>query len=361
MKAAVLLGNNNIVYTDIEEPILEHGYAKIKVYVCGVCGSDIPRVHNNAAHNYPLVLGHEFSGEIIDISENTFDLKVGDSVSVAPLIPCNNCSDCHSGNYSLCEKYSFIGSRQQGGLAEYVVVPIQNLVKIPSNLSYVTAALIEPSTVALHALKVCGFGGNKTAVVIGCGIIGIFTIQWLKLLGATKVIAVARGCQAKLAAQKAGADIVLEDNVNDFLTNQVWESYGFASYVFDCVGSEKTICTSLQAVEKKGCICFIGTPKTKVTIPIATWEKILRKECHVTGSWMSYSAPFPGEEWTESVNAFSKKTLKVFPEMISGTHHLESVADVFAQIKEAKPRGRVLFLINECDSNCMDAKIEIEY
>ena len=128
MKAAVVCANEDVQYLDYEEPTPGPGEVKVKVKCSGICGSDIPRVLHNGVHFYPIVLGHEFSGDVVEVGEGVTKVKVGDHVSGAPLKPCMKCDDCQNGNFSLCKHYSFIGSREQGSNADYVVIPEQNAV-----------------------------------------------------------------------------------------------------------------------------------------------------------------------------------------------------------------------------------------
>ena len=166
MKAAVVCANEDVQYLDYEEPIPGPGEVKVKVRASGICGSDIPRVLHNGVHFYPIVLGHEFSGDVVEIGEGVTKVKVGDRVSGAPLKPCMKCDDCQNGNFSLCKHYSFIGSREQGSNADYVVIPEQNAVVYDSSISYEQAAMFEPSTVALHGLLQNEYQGGQ--YVAGC-------------------------------------------------------------------------------------------------------------------------------------------------------------------------------------------------
>ena len=145
MKAAVVVANEDVQYQEVEEPQVTPGHVKIKVRYSGICGSDIPRVLNHGVHFYPIVLGHEFSGDVVEVGEGVTKVKVGDRVSGAPLLPCMQCDDCQQGNFSLCKHYSFIGSRQQGSNADYVVVPEQNAVPFESSVPYEQGAMFEPS------------------------------------------------------------------------------------------------------------------------------------------------------------------------------------------------------------------------
>ena len=188
MKAAVVCANEDVRYMDYEEPQVTPGTVKVKVKASGICGSDIPRVLHNGVHFYPIVLGHEFSGDVVEVGEGVTSIKVGDHVSGAPLVPCMKCDDCQKGNFSLCKHYSFIGSRQQGSNADYVVIPEQNAVVYDPSISYEQAAMFEPSTVALHGVYQNQYQGGGYVAVLGGGTIGMFTMQWTKIFGSKKVV-----------------------------------------------------------------------------------------------------------------------------------------------------------------------------
>ena len=136
MKAAVLHAKDDLRYEDYPTPKPGEGQVLVRVKAAGVCGSDIPRVLGDAAHFYPIILGHEFSGEVEAVGSGVDTVSVGDRVAGVPLIPCFDCSDCQKGNYSQCGNYSFVGSRIQGGFADYVVLPQRNVVKFDKTVSF---------------------------------------------------------------------------------------------------------------------------------------------------------------------------------------------------------------------------------
>ncbi|MBO4355548.1 MAG: alcohol dehydrogenase catalytic domain-containing protein, partial [Clostridia bacterium] len=187
MKAGVLYGNEDIRFVDVETPKPGKGEVLVRVRMTGICGSDVPRVLYNGAHYYPIILGHEFSGEIAQIGEDVEGFSIGDRVSGAPLLPCMKCIDCVKGNYSLCKHYSFIGSREPGSFAEYVKMPAQNAIKFENNVSFEQGALFEPATVSLHGIKCADYKGGKKVAVVGSGTIGLFAMQWAKIYGAESV------------------------------------------------------------------------------------------------------------------------------------------------------------------------------
>ena len=217
MKAAVVCANEDVRYMDYEEPTPGPGEVKVKVKASGICGSDIPRVLNHGVHFYPIVLGHEFAGDVVEIGEGVTKVKVGDHVSGAPLKPCMKCDDCQNGNFSLCKHYSFIGSREQGSNADYVVIPEQNAVVYDASIPYEQAAMFEPATVALHGVYQNDYQGGQYVAILGGGTVGMFTMQWTKIFGSKKVV-VFDISEARLElAKRLGADEVINTTEEGFM------------------------------------------------------------------------------------------------------------------------------------------------
>lgn len=345
MKAAVCYGNGVIKYEDIEDVKAGKNQVKIKVKACGICGSDIPRALSDKAHHYPIILGHEFSGVIDELGNGVNDFEIGDIVTVAPLIPCGECEQCQKGNYSLCPNYSFIGSRQQGAMAEYIVVPKENVFKLSKNILFEQGALFEPATVALHAFYQNNYQPDGYVAILGGGTIGIFALQWAKILGCKKVVVFGRDKKHLELATKFGADAVistLDDNFIEQAMN-LTEGRGF-DYVFETAGSTVTIKYAFQLGAKKSHICMVGTPKSELSYTVKEWEQMNRKEFYMTGSWMSYSAPFPGREWEMTEKYFSNGELKFDEEMFFKTFKLSDAQKAFNLFvdKNVKIKGRIL-------------------
>ena len=217
MKAAVVCANEDVQYLDYEEPTPGPGEVKVKVKCSGICGSDIPRVLHNGVHFYPIVLGHEFSGDVVEVGEGVTKVKVGDHVSGAPLKPCMKCDDCQNGNFSLCKHYSFIGSREQGSNADYVVIPEQNAVVYDPSIPYEQAAMFEPATVAIHGVFQNDYQGGQYVAVLGGGTIGMFTMQWCKIFGSKKVVVFDISDERLELAKRLGADEVVNTTKENFM------------------------------------------------------------------------------------------------------------------------------------------------
>lgn len=348
MKAAVVCANEDVKYMDYEEPQVLPGLVKIKVKASGICGSDIPRVLHHGVHFYPIVLGHEFSGDVVEVGEGVTTVKPGDRVSGAPLIPCMKCDDCQNGNFSLCRHYSFIGSRQQGSNAEYVVIPEQNAVVFDKSISYEQGAMFEPSTVALHGLFQNDYKGGEYTAVLGGGTIGMFTMQWAKIFGAKKVVVFDISEERLSLAKRLGADEVINTSLEGYKEKalELTEGKGFA-FVFETAGQVPTMHMAFELASNKANVCFIGTPHVDLSFTPAMWENMNRKEFKLTGSWMSYSSPFPGKEWKLTAHYFATGQLKFDPGFIFKKMPMSQAQEAFQMFKTpGLVKGKVL-LMNE--------------
>lgn len=348
MKAAVLYGNEDIRYTEWEEPQVKPGTVKVHVRATGICGSDVPRVLHNGAHFYPIVLGHEFAGDVVEVGEGVTSLAVGDTVTGAPLLPCMQCPDCQMGNYSLCKHYSFIGSREQGSFADYVVIPESNAVKYDPSIPYTQAAMFEPATVSLHGVLCNDYKAGGTVAILGCGTIGIFALQWAKIFGAKQIIAYDIDDGRLALAKRMGADVLVNTLSQKFdeVTKEVTNGTG-CDYVFEAAGNPITMQMAFEVAANKAHVCFIGTPHKDLTFTPAQWENMNRKEFRLTGSWMSYSAPYPGKEWRLTAHYFATGQLKFDPEFIFRTYPMEQAAEAFACFHHPEQVHGKILLCNE--------------
>lgn len=330
MKAAVVVANEQVEYQEYKEPTVTEGMVKIKVAACGICGSDIPRVLHNGVHFYPIVLGHEFSGDVIEVGDGVQSIKVGDRVSGVPLVPCMKCEDCQKGNYSLCKHYSFIGSREQGANADYIVVPEKNAVVFDKNIPYEQGAMFEPSTVALHGLLLNEYQGGEYVAVLGGGTIGLFTMQWAKIFGGKKVVVFDINEKRLALAKRLGADETINTSKESFMEEAMELTGGRGySYVFETAGAVPTMHMAFELAGNKAKVCFIGTPHVDITFTPKQWENMNRKEFKLTGSWMSYSAPFPGREWELTAHYFATGQLKFDEELIGGRYPMSQAMEAF--------------------------------
>ncbi len=334
MKAGVVHAREDIRYEEIETPVPKKGEVQIKVKYTGICGSDIPRVIEDACHFYPNVLGHEFSGTVSMVGEGVTSLKVGDRIAGVPLVPCLQCADCQSGDYALCKHYSFIGSRQFGSFAEYVVVPEKNAVKFEEEVSFEQGAFFEPATVALHGLQRVPYEGGKTVAVLGGGTIGLLVMQWAKIFGAKKVVVFDIANERLELGKRLGATEGINTLEEDFIQQamDVTDGKGF-DYVYETAGNTITMKMAFKLAANKAQVCFVGTPTKELSFSVEEWEAMNRKEFTLTGSWMSYSAPFPGKEWELTAHYFKTGQLKFDDSFIYKKIPLSKIDSAFEMYK----------------------------
>lgn len=346
MKAAVLYARDDLRYEDFQDPQIDNNEVLVKVRATGICGSDIPRVLGDGAHFYPIVLGHEFSGEVVEIGNEVQSLKVGDRVAGVPLLPCLKCEDCQRGSYSQCKYYSFVGSRVQGSFAEYVKMPEKNAVKFESNISFEQGSFFEPSTVALHGLNCADYHGGEDVAILGCGTIGLFTTMWAKIFGAKRIFVFDIDNNRLNLAIKLGADIIINTLDKDFKNdvNELTGNKGFG-FVYETAGVDITMKLAFEFAGNKSSICFIGTPVKDIVFTPKLFENMNRKEFKLTGSWMSYSAPFPGKEWELTSHYFSKGELKFDESLIFKKLSLSKIKEGFEMYKTpGLVKGKILLM-----------------
>jgi L-iditol 2-dehydrogenase len=343
VKAAVLYGIGDLRYEETPVPKIDESEVLVKVKATGICGSDYPRVLGDQAHYYPIVLGHEFAGEVVEVGSKVRNVEPGDRVAGAPLIPCHHCRDCARGHYSLCRNYTFIGSRIPGSWAEYVKFPASNAVKLADSISSAQGAFFEPTTVALHGLLVMDFHGGSEVAILGMGTIGLLTLQCAKLLGAGRIIALDIDQSRLDLAAKLGADVCLNTKAAGF-TDRIQKESGGAGFewVIDAAGTECTEKLCLELAANKGRVMFIGTPSQSVTLIPQEFEHILRKELTLRGSWMSYSSPFPGKEWELAVSYFASGKLQC-ESLIDRIIPLAEIGSAFRDLAvPGKVKGKII-------------------
>ncbi|NOZ19939.1 MAG: galactitol-1-phosphate 5-dehydrogenase [Planctomycetes bacterium] len=329
MKALVLHAPGQAKVDDVERPVPGPKDVLVGVRACGVCGSDLAR-EAGGAHHFPIILGHEFAGEVAEVGEQVEKWKPGDRVVAVPLLPCFACANCERGLFALCADYSFIGSRCDGGMAEFCVVPEGNLFPLPDELIFAQGALFEPATVTLHGvLALPKPGAYRSVVVLGVGAIGAFGIQWAKTLGASKVIAVDIREDSLELALAVGAAVTVNSREENAIERVMGETKGGAELVIETAGVPASQTAAWQLARPRGRVLQVGTAAKPVEFPAEVFECLLRRELTVHGSWMSYSDPFPGREWSMTAETFASGQL-IWEPILSHRLPLSEAAGAFS-------------------------------
>ncbi|MBR2274921.1 MAG: galactitol-1-phosphate 5-dehydrogenase [Lachnospiraceae bacterium] len=290
MKAWVLEDIGKILFQEIERPVPADNEVLVRVRSCGICGSDVPRIYKDGAHRMPLVIGHEFSGEVEETGKGASRSWLGKRVGIFPLIPCKKCGPCKKGLYEMCRNYGYLGSRRDGGFAEYVSVPVWNLIELPENLSFRQAAMLEPMAVARHAIgRVEPKPGDKVSVY-GQGTIGLFLLMLLIEQGIQDIFVFANHDIQKQTAAEFGLP---KEHICDTRTDEIngWiaertDGNGFDAS-FDAIGSNVIYSMAVENSAPGGRVCLMGNPASDMSLKRDIYWKILRNQLKLFGTWNS--------------------------------------------------------------------------
>lgn len=303
MKAYVLEGINQLEYKEIDVPSLSAGYVLVEVHAAGICNSDIARVFTTGTYHFPTIPGHEFSGKVVEAFDVSGTPWIGKRVGVFPLIPCQVCASCQEQSYEMCNNYNYLGSRCDGGFAEYVAVPVWNLIELPEGVSYQEAAMLEPASVALHAVRRLVMDDVSSVALFGLGTIGIIIAQWLHIYGVNTVITTGHSDKHGEIMKQVASDtyIYLDASSGEkksivdevlHLTNELG-----VDAVLDCVATAESSIDALACVKPGGQIVVVGNPKGDIEIDKNSYWKILRKQIRLTGTWNSSFTHSEEDDW----------------------------------------------------------------
>lgn len=313
MKACVLEKLGQLVYKDVPMPTPKENEVLLRVRASGICSSDIDRIFTTGPYHFPLIPGHEFSGEIVETGKGVDCTYLHRRAAVFPLLPCFHCAACEAGAYARCEKYNYFGSRCDGAFAEYVAVPVWNLVPFSENVPYSTAALCEPASVALHAISAVSITPHDTVAIVGSGTIGLLAAMWAKVCGAQRVVIVGRGKAKTEFARSLGFSDAISSVENDAEAYLKGLTKGAgADIVLELVGSAESVGTALKLVKKGGQVVLTGNPQTDIQIERNVYWKILRGELTLKGTWnSSYNSSV--NDWKAVMTAFEQEKLQPAP------------------------------------------------
>ncbi|WP_323703826.1 galactitol-1-phosphate 5-dehydrogenase [Mammaliicoccus sp. Dog046] len=343
MKALNLYGVEDLRFEETTNPELASpDDVIIKVKATGICGSDTSRYKKLGPYKEGMTFGHEFSGVVEQIGQAVTDLNVGDKVTGCPAVVCHHCQYCEKGEYSRCENLYVIGSYVPGCFAEYVKLPATNVLKLPDNVDLDTAAMVEPSAVVAHGFYRTHMKPGATVAIMGCGSIGLLAIQWAKIFGAAKIIAIDIDHHKLDVATQLGADYTIHSIENN-LEEAISDIPDNIDVAVESAGSPFTIGEVLTLPTKGGEVLLLGIPYADIEIHRLHFEKILRNELNVIGSWNGLSAPFPGEEWAATLHYMSTGEINVEP-IISDRLSLEAGPETFDNlVNKKKHYDKVIF------------------
>lgn len=338
MIAAVLHAPGDIRVEEVAEPTVTPGHALVRVSAVGVCGSDLPRMLTKGAHNLPLICGHEFSGIVVAKADDV-DVAVGTRVTVPPMIPDFDSEAARAGLLGQTPDYDYFGSRRDGAYTELVSVPKTNLLPVPDGVDDVAAASVDPAAIALHALWRTGVTAGERVAVVGAGPIGLFAVQWARILGASEVVAIDVMEEKLDLARELGATDAL-------IAGQTSGQHRSFDVVVETAGAVPAENDAIRLAGPQGRVVFIGIPPGDVTLSAAAFQHLLREEITISGAWNSFSAPWPGHEWTASLDMMAQGRLRT-AEIVSHRERLEDLPEVLGWMGERERFfSKVMFFPN---------------
>lgn len=320
MKAALLNAPRNIRMDEVSEPTLKEGEVLIKPHMVGICGSDITRYRKGIKVPYPLVMGHECCGHIVQLGSGVTDLTIGQRIVICPNFGCGNCFMCRVGRENLCANNVSLGVTVDGCFAEYVKVPERYIWPIADHISDEEGAAVEPLAVAVKAVRRMGNPLGKRVLIFGAGPIGLFLLQVAKQAGAT--VFLADLIEERLSLGKElGADSVI--NVNREVIKEkvlpMTEGKGMDAVV-EAAGGAKTFEQAIEIVKPGGRIILVGLSPDVTNI---SSDPIVRKEIEIFGSFI-----YSHKDFCQAIQLISEGRVKVAP-LITHRFSLKDIAMAF--------------------------------
>lgn len=336
MKAAVFHGIRDLQIQEYPLRKLRPGEVLLKVHACGVCGTDVHIYEGDegsATVDPPVILGHEFSGEICETASDVQTIHVGDRVAVDPNIQCGKCSHCRKGKIHLCQNLTAIGVTMDGGFAEYCIVLEQQMYKLPDHVSFEQGALAEPIACCLHGIDLAEINAGDEVLIIGGGTIGLIMAQLANNVGAAKIIVSEPLENKRNLALKLGADLVVDpvtDDLQDFIHQHSGDGVDVA---IECVGAKTTMEQAIRAARRGGVIMMFGLTSPDCQVAIHPFD-LFRRELTIRSSFIN---PFTQARAIELLSSGRLNVTDLIAELVP----LEQLDQVFKN-KESLHKGKII-------------------
>ncbi len=341
MNAMLLTAPSKLELVDFPAPAPADDEVLVRVRACGICGSDIHGWDGSSGRRHPpLIMGHEAAGEIAAIGHGVSGWEVGERVTFDSTIYCGVCSYCRKGEVNLCAERRVIGVsppeyKQHGAFAEYVAVPQRILYRLPAGLSFEHAAMVEPVSIAVHAVRRVSLSPDDVTLVVGAGMIGLLVIQALRWAGVRQVIAVDLEPGRRELARKLGASHALPPDANE-LIEEIGRLTGGrgVDVAFEVVGLAPTVGLALQHTRRGGSIVLVGNLARQIDFPL---QSVVTRELTLLGSCSSAG------EYPLCIDLIARQVIQVAP-LISAVVPLSEGPAWFSRLS-ARDGGRYMKVI----------------
>jgi L-iditol 2-dehydrogenase len=334
MKSLLLSEYNHLDVVDMPVPLVGPDEVLVQVAACGICGSDVHGYDGSSGRRIPpIVMGHEAAGTVAAVGEQVKDLSPGDRVTFDSTVYCGQCEYCAKGEVNLCNNRQVIGVsctdyRRPGAFAEFIAVPQRIVYRLPEDISFAEAAMLEAVSVALHAVQVSAVSVGETALVIGAGMIGLLTLQAAKAAGCSRVL-IADVDETRLnLAKQVGAEEVLHASGAELIAEIMRRTDGKGvDLVLEAVGRNETVAAAVDCVRKGGTVTLIGNITPEVALPL---QKVVSRQLRLQGSCASSG------EYPEAIELIASGKIQVKP-LITAVASLEEAPRWFERLHSREP------------------------
>jgi (R,R)-butanediol dehydrogenase/meso-butanediol dehydrogenase/diacetyl reductase len=318
LKAAVYEGADDIQVKDVPEPQMGPNDVLVRPKYVGICGTDLS-AWEYGMYEGGLIMGHEFTGEVVDVGENVDRWKKGDRVVPNSLIPCGKCTFCTKSRHSLCEDMQMVGISMNGGLAELVALPEVVLHELPDSIDYKTGVFVEPLSIVIRGFKRIDFESGNTVLVLGTGPIGLLSLQFARIKEASDIYAAEINPARLEMAERSGVKAAINPRKESvsLRIESFTEGMG-VDLVIECTGAPGPTADAFQLVKRGGTILVLGISEEPVEVDFMTG---VLNELNVQFSYLGYA------EFPEAIDLLSSKT-------IDPTHYITKVVPLERVVEE---------------------------
>ena len=331
MLQAIMKEPGRIDFVDIPVPEIEDEQVLVKIKKIGICGSDIHVYYGKHPYtSYPVVQGHEVSGQVVKTGFKVLDFTIGDKVTIQPQIVCGKCYPCRHNSYHICDALKVMGFQTTGMAAEFFVVDSKKVMKLPENINYDHGAMVEPLAVAVHALSRGGEVQDKKIIVLGGGPIGNLVAQAARGLGADKVMITDISNYRLDIARQCGIDYCVNPTSVD-LKEEVLDKFGRekADLILECVGVNDTIESGINIARKGSDIIVVGVFSEKANIDLGLVQD---RELRIIGTLM-----YKESDYKTAINLIDEDKVKLEP-LVTCHFDFQDYLQAYKYIEEKRDR-----------------------
>lgn len=328
MKALLLSKYSHLEMTELPDPTAGPGEVLVRVAACGICGSDVHGYDGSSGRRIPpIVMGHEAAGVVAAVGDQVADFRIGDRVTFDSTVSCGSCPFCLRGEVNLCDARQVLGVScsdyaRAGAFAEYIAVPARIVYRLPENLSFAEASLLEAVAVAVHAVNLVDVPAGATALVVGAGTIGVLILQALRAAGCSAVfVADVDPSRLELARTLGGEPIAAAPGGLPERIRSLTGGAG-ADLVMEAVGKEESVETAIDCARKGGRVALVGNISPRIGLPL---QKVVTRQIRLQGSCASAG------EYPEAIGLLASGAIRVKP-LISAVAPLEEGPLWFARL-----------------------------